>query len=195
MIRLRYPSASGLNCGWVPVLGLVDIDKAKVSTASKLWLFSRQFFSPVENHTDVFSFGVHPFLGVESNESWDEGEYSVVTAHTNLFKNGWDHTINVLKEKEQTNMLSRVELGASLPNNDVSWNYKLVWRSNTALTVDFNYRRNSGSKPENFFTPRRFPGECPWLRTVPPARLVAVLTEPTPVYFFFANCKEVIMIN
>ena len=34
--------------------------------------------------------------------------------------------------------------------------------------------------PENFLTPRRFPGEWPWLRTVPPARFVAVLTEPSP---------------
>jgi hypothetical protein len=35
-----------------------------------------------------------------------------------------------------------------------------------------------GNGPENFFTPRRFPGEPPWLRTEPPARLVAVRMEP-----------------
>jgi hypothetical protein len=34
--------------------------------------------------------------------------------------------------------------------------------------------------PENFFSPRRFPGEPPWLRTVPPARFVAVRTDPGP---------------
>ena len=36
--------------------------------------------------------------------------------------------------------------------------------------------------PENFLTPNRFPGEPPWLWTVPPARFVAVRTEPTPAH-------------
>ena len=35
--------------------------------------------------------------------------------------------------------------------------------------------------PENFLIPNRFPGEPPWLRIVPPARLVAVRTWPSPV--------------
>lgn len=34
--------------------------------------------------------------------------------------------------------------------------------------------------PENFFIPKRFPGDPPWFLTVPPARLVAVLTDPRP---------------
>jgi hypothetical protein len=34
--------------------------------------------------------------------------------------------------------------------------------------------------PENFFNPSRLPGEPPWLRTLPPARFVAVRTEPRP---------------
>lgn len=33
--------------------------------------------------------------------------------------------------------------------------------------------------PENFLRPRRLPGDPPWFRTVPPARLVAVRTEPS----------------
>ena len=35
--------------------------------------------------------------------------------------------------------------------------------------------------PENFFIPSRFPGEPPWFLTVPPARFVAVLTDPRPL--------------
>ena len=35
--------------------------------------------------------------------------------------------------------------------------------------------------PENFFTPKRLPGEPPWLLTEPPARFVAVRTLPRPV--------------
>ena len=31
--------------------------------------------------------------------------------------------------------------------------------------------------------PRRLPGEPPWLWTVPPARFVAVRTDPTPEYY------------
>ena len=32
--------------------------------------------------------------------------------------------------------------------------------------------------PENFLTPKRLPGEPPWLWTVPPARFVAVRIAP-----------------
>lgn len=32
--------------------------------------------------------------------------------------------------------------------------------------------------PENFLRPKRFPGEPPWLWTVPPARFVAVRMAP-----------------
>lgn len=35
--------------------------------------------------------------------------------------------------------------------------------------------------PENFLTPSRLPGDPPWLDIVPPARLVAVRTAPTPI--------------
>ena len=34
--------------------------------------------------------------------------------------------------------------------------------------------------PENFLIPSRFPGDPPWFLTVPPARFVAVLTDPRP---------------
>jgi hypothetical protein len=37
-------------------------------------------------------------------------------------------------------------------------------------------------KPENFLIPNRFPGEPPWFLTVPPARFVAVLADPRPLF-------------
>ena len=67
---------------------LIDVNQSKIAASTKIRLVSRQLLSAVQHNTDVSSFSVHPFLGVEPNESWDEGEYSVVTAHTNLFKNG-----------------------------------------------------------------------------------------------------------
>lgn len=44
--------------------------------------------------------------------------------------------------------------------------------------IEVEYLVEGEDPPENFLTPRRFPGEPPLLRTDPPARLVAVRMEP-----------------
>ena len=75
-------------------------------------------------------------------------------------------------------MLARVELRSTLADNDVAWDDMLVCIasvSNRGLRV----REDDG--PENFLIPNRFPGDPPWFLTVPPARFVAVLTDPRPV--------------
>jgi hypothetical protein len=76
-------------------------------------------------------------------------------------------------------MLARVELRSTLTNNDVPRNDMLVcaaWPFSKPVLPC----KNKVDGPENFFIPNRFPGEPPWFLTVPPARFVAVLTDPRP---------------
>ena len=50
--------------------------------------------------------------------------------------------------------------------------------------------KKDGDEPENFLIPNRFPGEPPWFLTVPPARLVAVLTDPRPLFPNVSHCNK-----
>jgi hypothetical protein len=72
-------------------------------------------------------------------------------------------------------MLPGMKRGASLANNDVTRNDSLVCRRSVRVVRGQTSKEHA---PENFFKPRRLPGEPPWLRTVPPARFVAVRTAP-----------------
>lgn len=52
-------------------------------------------------------------------------------------------------------------------------------------------RKTKEDGPENFLIPNRFPGDPPWFLTVPPARFVAVLTDPRPAFSVVShNNKE-----
>ena len=77
---------------------------------------------------------------------------------------------------EKTYVLARVEQRATLPYNNVARYHVLVCVATRQgqLCVP----QTIGHTPENFLTPRRFPGEPPWLWTVPPARLVDVRIAP-----------------
>ena len=75
-------------------------------------------------------------------------------------------------------VVSGMEEGAALADDDVARNYILV----CARRSDVGYTGERVYTPENFLIPKRFPGEPPWLRTLPPARFVAVRTAPRPVH-------------
>lgn len=75
-------------------------------------------------------------------------------------------------------MLARVEDSTTLANEDVTGNHEFVCF--VPALAPCVHARVAWDVPENFFTPNRFPGDPPWLETVPPARFVAVRTEPKP---------------
>ncbi len=52
------------------------------------------------------------------------------------------------------------------------------WSENGCSVTGELANDNQRTIPENFFKPRRFPGEPPWLFTVPPARFVAFRIAP-----------------
>lgn len=80
-----------------------------------------------------------------------------------------------------TYVLPRVELGATLAHEDVAWYDVLIWKALLLARCAGNEAEWASHIPENFLTPNRLPGEPPWLETVPPARFVAVRTDPSPV--------------
>lgn len=73
-------------------------------------------------------------------------------------------------------ILAWVKKCSALSDYDVARYDRLVY-NNMALN-DVRVLMWPCILPENFLTPRRFPGDPPWLCTVPPARFVAVLMEP-----------------
>ena len=81
--------------------------------------------------------------------------------------------------------MARVEDRPALAHEDVAWYDVLIWRFLLSARVCVERggvgTAETGHTPENFLTPSRFPGEPPWLETVPPARFVAVRTDPSPV--------------
>ena len=57
----------------------------------------------------------------------------------------------------------------------------ITYWSVSCLSAGHRRRAKEDDGPENFLIPNRFPGDPPWFLTVPPARFVAVLTDPRPV--------------
>ena len=57
----------------------------------------------------------------------------------------------------------------------------ITYWSASCLSANHGRRAEGENGPENFLIPKRFPGDPPWFLTVPPARFVAVLTDPRPV--------------
>ena len=78
-------------------------------------------------------------------------------------------------------MLARVKLRSTLTNNDVPRNNMLVCMMRSVSGPVLSRENKEEDRPENFFIPNRFPGDPPWFLTVPPARFVAVLTDPRPL--------------
>ena len=80
------------------------------------------------------------------------------------------------------------------------WNCDPRWRtmmfpgitywSTPRLSANHSRRAKEGDGPENFLIPNRFPGDPPWFLTVPPARLVAVLTDPRPGFLAVSHGNE-----
>lgn len=75
-----------------------------------------------------------------------------------------------------TNVLSRMELGASLSQDDISRFGPLVYIGCQHVLSPGEAR----SSPENSFRPRRCPGDDLLFEVVPPPRLVACRTWSTP---------------
>ena len=87
-------------------------------------------------------------------------------------------------------MLAWVKLCSTLADNDVPRDNMLVCVVWSVSKPRSSREKKEEHGPENFFIPKRFPGDPPWFLTVPPARLVAVLTDPRPASLVVSQRSE-----
>lgn len=152
--------------------GAIEVHKVTITTTAEIYVVARQYLTALTDHPNKLSFSSQPFLFVEANEARDHSIDGMVSTHLDLNQ----HVVRVQRlVKERTYVLSWMENGTPLSNDDVSGNHILIWMEIAQPVVPDNAIPDS---PENFLTPKRLPGEPPWLRTVPPARLVAVRIAP-----------------
>jgi hypothetical protein len=62
---------------------------------------------------------------------------------------------------EDTYILTRMELGATLANDYIAGYHGLVWTNSLSTWPTGMHQLVNG--PENFLRPKRLPGEPPWL--------------------------------